>query len=49
MMLLMVGKMFLFYSTGRTNIPFYARIMAVADTFDAMTSQRIYRNTTNME
>ena len=27
-----------------TNIPYVARIAAVADTFDAMTSKRSYRN-----
>lgn len=31
------------------DIPFVARIMAVADAFDAMTSRRIYRNTKDLE
>ncbi len=31
------------------NIPLVARIMAVADSFDAMTSRRIYRNTKDLE
>lgn len=39
------------YPTGLkgTDIPLYARIVAVADTFDAMTSRRVYRNELHLE
>lgn len=39
------------YPTGLkgTEIPLGARIVAVADTFDAMTSRRIYRNELDLE
>ncbi|EKN64764.1 metal dependent phosphohydrolase [Neobacillus bataviensis LMG 21833] len=31
------------------EIPLAARIMAIADTFDAMTSNRVYRNAINLK
>ena len=31
------------------NIPYFARIAAVADAFDAMTSKRTYRDSLNIE
>jgi putative nucleotidyltransferase with HDIG domain len=32
-----------------TDIPLFARIMAIADSFDAMTSKRVYRNEIDLE
>lgn len=32
-----------------TEIPLFARIMAIADSFDAMTSKRVYRNEIDLE
>lgn len=37
------------YGLKGQEIPLVARIMAVADSFDAMTSKRIYRNTMDLE
>ena len=39
------------YPTGLkgNQIPLVARIVAVADTFDAMTSKRVYRNELDLE
>ena len=31
------------------NIPYFARIAAIADAFDAMTSKRTYRDSLNIE
>ncbi|MNL32917.1 Cyclic di-GMP phosphodiesterase response regulator RpfG [compost metagenome] len=37
------------YNLKGEEIPFLARITAIADTFDAMTSNRVYRNALPME
>ncbi|MEH7331866.1 HD-GYP domain-containing protein [Neobacillus drentensis] len=42
------GKGYPFGKKGE-EIPLTARIIAVADTFDAMTSKRVYRNKLNLE
>lgn len=34
---------------AKDNIPYLARIAAVADTFDAMTSKRTYRNALDLK